>query len=212
MELEIIKKLNNINENDFINFDEDIKNIEIKTGIKFPKILFDFYKQIGIHSNIFKSVLNGLKHNSLGILELHIDDHTGDKWGLNTNNNLLFKPFKRKWSNTKYSVQDFLINEVLKITCFNQNFTARGKCSNNELKKAINDGFLFEIESKEIHIEAANIYDLNMNFYQSSANDIIAIGEESIYYGVNNRVDLDNFTSLFGKDWYLALWLGGDKL
>ncbi|TYA69806.1 hypothetical protein [Seonamhaeicola marinus] len=209
MELDIIKKLNNISENDFINFDNDIKILEKNIGVKFPKVLFDFYKKIGIHSNLFKSVLNGLEINNYGILELHIDEQTGEKWGLNINNNcnLLFKSDKGKWTNVKYSVNDFLFNEILKTSCFSQKYSAMGKCSIEDIKIATNNGFLHRIKIEPIDLEIANIHDLKMYFYQSCPNDIIAVGRDNIYFGANNKSDFESFISSFGKNWH-APWLG----
>ena len=157
--------------------------------------------------NLFKSVLNGLEVNNYGVLELHIDDQTCDKWGLNINenNNLLFKPFNGQWTNVKYSVKDFLFNEIFKTLCFTQKFTAMGKCSIDALKIATNSGFFHEIKIKPISLEIASIYDLKMYFYQSCPNDIIAICQDHIYYGANNISDYENFMSSFGKNWY-APW------
>ncbi|SNR15149.1 hypothetical protein [Tenacibaculum jejuense] len=207
MELDIIRKLNNIDGNDFINFDKDIKILEKNIGVKLPKVILDFYKNIGIHSSLFKSVLNGLKINNYEILELHIDEQTGEKWGLDINSNLLFKPYDGKWTNVNYSVEDFLYNEILKTSSFSQKFSAMTKYSIDDIKTATNNGFLHKIKIKPIDLEIANIHDLKMCFYQSCPNDIISVGENTIYYGANNKSDFENFISSFGKNWH-APWLG----
>ncbi len=209
MELEVIKNLNKITTNDLINFEKDVKIMESNTEIQFPKVLSDFYKQIGIRSSLFKSVINTFKINDYNILEIHIDDQTGDKWGLNIDKNykLYFKPINGEWTNVKYSISDFLINELLKVSCFTQSFSASGTYSNNELKAGIDKGYIREIKIKQIDLKIANIYDLKMTFYQSLQNDIIGVGKEYIHYGVNNKADFEKFISSFGKNWY-APWLG----
>ncbi len=207
MESDIIRKLNNIDENDFINFDKDIKILEKKIGIKLPKVILDFYQEIGIHSNLFKSVLNGLVINNYEILELHVDEQTGEKWGLDiSDNTLLFQPYNREWTNVKYSVEDFLLNEVLKVSCFSQKYSAIGKCSIEDIKTATNNGFLHKIKVKPIDLEIANIYNLKMYFYQSCSNDVIAVGKDNVYYGANNKSDFENLISSFGENWH-APWL-----
>ena len=205
MELKKIKKLHNIKESDFVSFDEDIKKIETKLGIEFPEVLYDFYKEIGVNSSIFRWVLCCLNINNYGYLEINTDAQTGDKWAINVNENniLLFKPFKEEWVKINYSVEEFLINEIHITSCFSLEFSAQGEYTEQEFKRKLNNGFFRKIDIKSIDLDIANIYNLKMSFYETCINDIIGFNDDYVYYASNNKSDFEKVTSSFGKKWHV---------
>ncbi|WP_074405986.1 hypothetical protein [Aquimarina megaterium] len=206
MELKKIKKIHNIKESDFVSFDEDIKKIETKLGIEFPKILYDFYRKIGVHSSIFRWVLIDLNINNYGYLEINTDAQTGDKWAINIteNNSLFFKPFKEKWIKVEYSVEEFLLHEIHVTSCFSLKFSAEGKYTEQEFIRKVNDGFFRKIKIEPIDLDIANIYSLKMNFYETCINDIVGINGDSMYYASNNKSDFEKVTSSFGEKWHVV--------
>lgn len=197
----------------------EFRTLGTTLGIEFPKVVVDFYATLGINSVLFSDVFSDLSVNERGDLEFYCNIQTGDTWAiqLKGEQHLWYRPFDEEWRRVSFTVDDFLSNEVLVTSCFNQPYFAQGYCTKEALDAAITAGTLRVVYECEIAPmkNLASRHPFQMLGCQSVENDLLLVGFQNNFmgnsylelrYGANSKSDFEKFVKIFGLHWS-APWL-----